>query len=73
MGASECHIRRCHLCGHLLESRKPIDHCESCDKAISPFYYFNEKKVFASENQLRNEGSDGEYRPLLGLSAVWDE
>ena len=73
--SGKVHIRRCHLCHELSESHnKPVQHCHHCGKALAPFFYFNEEQITVlSEDGLRPPLIEGEYAPVYGLVACWDE
>jgi hypothetical protein len=46
-------IKKCHLCGHLIESSKEVDKCPCCKKSFLPLNYFG--KVHAkNKNDFEN-------------------
>ena len=67
------HIRRCHVCGKVNEScGNPVEKCFSCGKSIAPFYYFDEAGTETmSENCTRPVSTEGQFRPIYGLSTYW--
>lgn len=69
------HIRRCHACGHVNQNHQTnVDRCESCDKALAPYYFFNEKTAIVySDFTLRPPLAKNEIAPLLGLSSYWEK
>lgn len=67
------HFRKCHVCSHLNEASSPILRCSGCNKALSPFFYFDEKAIRpASDLQLRPLPLKGEYSPIQGLTVYWE-
>ena len=69
-----CHVRTCHMCGHINESKEQVARCEECGKIFAPFFYFSEAHVSTyTDNGLRPPDFPGELRPLRGLTALWKE
>ena len=72
------HVRRCHVCGEVSESREDITKCLSCKKSLLPFYYFDKRKISEySDNEERpgnfknSKDTDIGYGPIRGLTAYW--
>ena len=69
------HFRRCHLCNEItnvIESE--VKYCQHCGKPMAPFFYFTESQTMAlSDVQTRPDPTQGEYQPLRGLTAFWEE
>lgn len=67
-------IKKCHMCGHLMESRKEVEKCECCNKPFLPMNYFG--KVHAKNStefkQLFSKASEIHEEDLIkGLSVIW--
>ncbi len=76
-----CHIRRCHVCGHVnvLESAA-VHKCGDCGKHLAPFYYFDESKLEGLPesgpylSRWKNEELEpGPFQPMWGLSSYWQD
>lgn len=76
------HVRRCHICDHVTEREDgPVERCANCDKALAPYYFFDEQSVPVYSDfehrpseelvRARPKEQSGAHRPLRGLSAVW--
>lgn len=74
------HVRRCHVCGEMIEAEdRLVETCSSCGKHLASFYYFNEKvamKLISLEEADKEYKSSvlplREYPPLRGLVVYWD-
>lgn len=67
-------IKKCHVCGHLMESRKEIEKCDCCKKPFLPMNYFGKvhaknsedfKALFAKASELHEEDM------IKGLTVLW--
>lgn len=68
------HIRRCHMCGQITESRtEAVYECDHCGKHFSPFYYFDERmSPTPADFTIRPPSLPGQFWPIQGLSAFWE-
>ena len=68
------HYRRCHVCGGMNQITKgKVMGCSHCGRSLAPFYYFDDTYTqVLSENQVRLEEAEHEYRPIYGLTVYWD-
>lgn len=67
------HIRRCHICGGVTESKLDrVSHCQHCGKSLAPFYYFDDTKLMVSSDKIESQIVVGEYRPVYGLTVFWE-
>ncbi len=67
-------IKKCHVCGHLMESKKEIEKCECCHKPFLPMNYFG--KVHAKNSseytQLFSRASELHDEDMIrGLTVLW--
>ncbi len=67
-------IRRCHLCGEVIESYSEVEKCTDCNKHFLPLNYFG--KVHATNSaaylQLFEEASTLHEDDLIkGLFVIW--
>lgn len=67
-------IKKCHCCGHVMESKKEIERCEKCKKSFLPSQYFTKvhaknteefKQLFAASEDLHEEDL------IKGLHVLW--
>ena len=67
-------IKKCHACGHVMESSKEIQKCGSCKKSFLPINYFSKvhsksqseyEHLFASSYELN------EADLIKGLTVLW--
>ncbi len=66
------HFRRCHVCGAVTEHEEKIESCGVCGKAIVPFLYYDDTvQVGVSSEGPRPRVRDGEWNPVVGLTAYW--
>jgi len=69
------HVRRCHVCGTVIEARSAaILNCDECGKHLAPYYYFDESKCEGvSDSGLHwsvfKQAPD--FNPIWGLSTYW--
>jgi hypothetical protein len=65
--------RRCHVCGSTMEAADHIKKCSDCGKPFAPFYYFDDQtKPVLADSTLRPVGMQGEWGPIHGLTASWE-
>ena len=80
--AKRTHIRRCHVCGEVTESKKStVEKCSSCGKHLAPFYFFDESQmdgiaefgyhVFRMDAERPGKKVEAYYQPIWGLTAFW--
>jgi len=78
MDGKSVHIRRCHICGTITESSgQKVSRCKTCGKSLSPFYYFDELHLDPISDQDLNVSkiqveSESRYKPIYGLTVLWD-
>lgn len=67
-------VKKCHVCGTIMESTREQQRCKSCDKSFLPSNYFgkvhakNDKdyeKLFSTTDELQDEDL------IKGLSVLW--
>jgi hypothetical protein len=67
-------IKKCHCCGHLMESSTEPERCEKCNKAFLPSRYFSKIHAKNSEEfrQLFEESQELHEEDLIkGLHVLW--
>lgn len=67
-------IKKCHVCGHLMESKKEIEKCDSCHKPFLPMNYFGKVHAKSSTEfkQLFSKASElHEDEMIRGLTVLW--
>ena len=73
-GSEKLIIKKCHMCGHIMESHQEITKCHKCKKSFLPVNYFskvhskNQKDyahLFASSHELH------ESDLIKGLTVLW--
>ena len=67
-------IKKCHVCGHLMESHKEISKCDCCKKPFLPMNYFG--KVHAKNSEefqaLFSKASELHEEDMIkGLTVLW--
>ena len=66
-------MRMCHCCGHINESQKELESCQSCKKAFLPTQYMS--KVHQPRNieeDIYQFGEEiDEHRLIRGLYVIW--
>ncbi|MBK9293345.1 MAG: hypothetical protein IPM57_02715 [Oligoflexia bacterium] len=64
------HVRRCHCCGEVQMSEDDILKCQTCQKPLLPFFYFDKKKNKDLDiDSLSQEALT--FGPIRGLTAYW--
>ncbi len=67
-------IKKCHVCGHVMESVKEVERCGSCNKSFLPINYFGKihaknsteyRNLYADCNELVEEDL------IKGISVIW--
>lgn len=67
-------IKKCHLCGHMMESAEEVKKCTKCKKSFLPVNYFSKvhsknpkdyDALFASSHELH------ESDLIKGLTVLW--
>lgn len=67
-------IKKCHVCGNLMESLKEIEKCNCCEKSFLPSNYFSKvhaknteefKNLFCSIDEMQEEDL------IRGISVIW--
>ncbi len=67
-------IKKCHVCGHIMESAEEIKKCKSCKKSFLPMNYFSKvhsqnpneyEALFAKSHDLQDEDL------IKGLTVLW--
>ncbi len=67
-------IRKCHLCGEIIEARVEPEKCPTCKKSFLPSNYFGKihaknseefKKLFSKVEEIYDESL------IRGLIAIW--
>jgi len=67
-------IKKCHVCGHLMESKKEIEKCECCHKPFLPMNYFAtvHAKNSSEYTQLFSRASELHDEDMIrGLTVLW--
>lgn len=67
-------IKKCHMCGHIMESEKEVQKCEKCKKSFLPVNYFSKihSKSQQEYEQLFAHGHEIHEEDLVkGLSVLW--
>ncbi len=72
--SSKLIIKKCHMCGHIMEGAEEIKKCHKCKKSFLPVNYFskvhskNQKEydqLFASSHELHDQDL------IKGLTVLW--
>ena len=67
-------IKKCHVCGHIMESSKEPEKCGKCNKSFLPSNYFSKvhaktskefKSLFSQSNELHED------EIIKGLTVIW--
>lgn len=67
-------IKKCHVCGHVMESAQEVQKCGKCKKSFLPVNYFSKvhsksqkeyDQLFAHSYELRDEDL------IKGLTVLW--
>jgi RecJ-like exonuclease len=67
-------IKKCHSCGHLMESAQEPQKCQKCKKSFLPVNYFSKihSKSQQDYDQLFAYGHELHEEDLIkGLSVLW--
>lgn len=67
-------IKKCHMCGHMHDTSKEIQKCQSCNKSFLPSNYFI--KIHASNSQefrlLFSEVNELQEEDVIkGITVIW--
>ncbi|MCM2354733.1 MAG: hypothetical protein NDI63_14030 [Pseudobdellovibrio sp.] len=80
------HFRRCHVCGTMNErANSLVDRCDSCNKALAPFVFFDEQRALGVSDETPKEepskrastikitrlATETIYPPIWGLTVYW--
>ncbi len=67
-------IKKCHCCGHIMESKKEVQKCGECNKSFLPLNYFSKihaknseefKNLFCKSDELHEEDL------IRGINVLW--
>lgn len=67
-------IKRCHMCGHVMESAQEVPKCHKCKKSFLPVNYFSKihtksqkeyEQLFAQCHEIHEEDL------IKGLTVLW--
>lgn len=67
-------IKKCHVCGHVMESAQEVQKCGGCKKSFLPVNYFSKvhsrsqkdyEQLFAASYELHEEDL------IKGLTVLW--
>ncbi|MBL6989075.1 MAG: hypothetical protein ISR65_04830 [Bacteriovoracaceae bacterium] len=67
-------IKKCHICGHIMESYIEVSKCVKCHKSFLPLNYFGKihaknstefRNLFATSKEIREEDL------IKGLYTLW--
>ncbi len=73
-GPQKLLIKKCHMCGHIMESEEEVQKCHQCKKSFLPLNYFSKvhsktgnefSALFASCNEIH------EQELIKGLTVIW--
>lgn len=67
-------IKKCHICGHIMEGYQEIDKCHKCKKSFLPVNYFSKvhSKNQSEFAQLFAYGHELHESDLIkGLTVLW--
>tara|TARA_Y100000996_G_scaffold28897_1_gene20498 strand:+ start:340 stop:588 length:249 start_codon:yes stop_codon:yes gene_type:complete len=67
-------IKKCHVCGFIMESEVEIKKCSKCNKSFLPFHYFNKVHAKNSEefaNLFSNVDEINEEDLVKGIHVIW--
>ena len=67
-------IKRCHVCGEIMESQAEIRKCQSCGKSFLPLRYFEKIQAKNTQEfyQLFSASSDIDEDDLIkGIHVLW--
>lgn len=67
-------VKKCHLCGHIMESYEEVKKCGKCKKSFLPSNYFSKvhsknpadyERLFAASHEIHEDDL------IKGLSVLW--
>jgi hypothetical protein len=67
-------IKKCHMCGHIMESNEEIQKCHKCKKSFLPVNYFSKvhsknqrdyEQLFAGSQEIHEQDL------IKGLTVLW--
>lgn len=67
-------IKKCHVCGHMMESAQEVQKCHKCKKSFLPVNYFSKihsksqkdyEQLFAQCHEIHEEDL------IKGLTVLW--
>lgn len=67
-------IKKCHVCGHVMESAQEVQKCQKCKKSFLPVNYFSKvhSKSQSDYEQLFAYGHEMHEEDLIkGLTVLW--
>ncbi len=68
-------IKKCHMCGEMIESQSEVQRCPSCNKSFLPLNYFSKVHDVKTADDFRQlfENSDllCEDELIKGLYVLW--
>lgn len=67
-------IKKCHVCGHIMEQNHEIQKCDCCKKSFLPLNYFGKvHKKFGEEYQELFSSVDELHEDDLikGVNVIW--
>ncbi len=67
-------IKKCHICGHIMESAHEVQKCGKCKKSFLPVNYFSKvhSKSQKEFEQLFAQGHEIHEEDLIkGLTVLW--
>ena len=67
-------IKKCHICGHIMESKVEIKKCDKCKKSFLPTNYFGKVRAKNTEefnNQFNHSDELHEDDLIKGINVIW--
>lgn len=67
-------IKKCHVCGHVMENGQEIKKCEKCNKSFLPNHYFFQIKPLSSKEFSDSFCSVDELHEedlIKGIHVLW--
>jgi len=74
VGNGKIIIKKCHVCGEMIESGKEAQKCPKCKKSFLPSNYFNKvhaKNNFEFDNLFSSSDELHEDDLIKGISVLW--
>ena len=67
-------IKKCHICGHINESKKELERCKNCKKSFLPSSYFskvhdNSGQSYKNLYSLAHEIDEKDL--IIGIHVIW--